>query len=115
MSFMQGDPLPDVTVTKSTDQETPDYYTDYLTDLSDAGETALGLTGAQFTNHRLRTTDQRLRRKVPRCRRRLIEDLMGLAETAGEGFGAIDATNISAFSTRIKRECLNEMEQALCS
>jgi hypothetical protein len=29
---MQGDPLPDVTVTKTTttEQQTPDYYTDYL-------------------------------------------------------------------------------------
>lgn len=48
MSFMQGSPLPNVTTTRTTDQQAPDYYTDYLKGLSAAGETALGKTGDQL-------------------------------------------------------------------
>jgi hypothetical protein len=47
MAITQGDPLPDITKTTTTEQQAPDYYTDYLTDLSKAGETALDLTGAE--------------------------------------------------------------------
>jgi hypothetical protein len=48
MAITQGDPLPDITKTTTTEQQAPDYYTDYLTDLSKAGETALDLTGADL-------------------------------------------------------------------
>ena len=48
MAITQGDQLPDITKTTTTEQQAPDYYTDYLTDLSKAGETALGLTEAQL-------------------------------------------------------------------
>jgi hypothetical protein len=109
MSFMQGDPLPDVTVTKSTDQETPDYYTDYLTALSGAGETALGLTGAQLYEPQtdLQTTGYDAVEDAAGS----YEDLMALAETAGEDFGGIDATNISDFLNPYKKGVLDEMER----
>lgn len=45
MSFTQGAPLPDITQTTTTKDAAPSYYTDYLTDLSKAGTTALGKTG----------------------------------------------------------------------
>jgi hypothetical protein len=48
MSFLQGSPLPDVTVTKTTDQEAPEYYTDYLTGLSKAGQAPLSKTGEEL-------------------------------------------------------------------
>jgi hypothetical protein len=48
MSFMQGSPLPDITVTKTTEQQAPDYYTDYLKDLAGAAEVPLGKTGAEL-------------------------------------------------------------------
>jgi hypothetical protein len=109
MSFMQGDPLPDVTVTKTTDQETPDYYTDYLTDLSKAGETALDLTGAQLYEPQteLQTTGYDAVEDAAGS----YEDLMALAETAGEDFGAIDATNISDFLNPYQKGVLDEMER----
>jgi hypothetical protein len=109
MSFMQGDPLPDVTVTKTTDQETPDYYTDYLTDLSGAGETALGLTGAQLYEPQteLQTTGYDAVEDAAGS----YEDLMALAETAGEDFGGIDATNISDFLNPYQKGVLDEMER----
>lgn len=48
MSFLQGSPLPNVTTTRTTDEQGPDYYTDYLKGLSAAGETALGRTSDQL-------------------------------------------------------------------
>lgn len=43
-TFTQGGALPDITQTTTKTTEAPGYYTDYLTDLSQAGQTALGKT-----------------------------------------------------------------------
>lgn len=47
MSITQGAPLPDVTKTTTTTQTAPDYYTNYLTQIAQAGQGALGQTAAQ--------------------------------------------------------------------
>jgi hypothetical protein len=47
MSIFQGSPLPSVTTTATAKQEAPDYYKDYLTDLSTAASTAMGKTAEQ--------------------------------------------------------------------
>lgn len=47
MSLIQGKPLPDITKTTTTTQTAPDYYTNYLTQLSQTGQTALGRTAAE--------------------------------------------------------------------
>lgn len=47
MSITQGSALPDVTVTTTKADTVPDYYTDYLTNLSGAGEKAMGRTAAE--------------------------------------------------------------------
>jgi hypothetical protein len=109
MSFMQGDPLPDVTVTKTTDQETPDYYTDYLTDLSKAGETALDLTGAELFEPQTEMQTSGYS-KVPTAAA-AYSPLMGLAETAGKDFGGIDATDISDFFDPYQTGVLNELDR----
>jgi hypothetical protein len=41
MGFLQGDPLPNITETTTGVATTPDYYTNYLTGLSQAGQSAL--------------------------------------------------------------------------
>jgi hypothetical protein len=41
MGWLQGEPLPNITETTTGTQTTPDYYTDYLTGLSQAGQSAL--------------------------------------------------------------------------
>ncbi|MBU3734842.1 MAG: hypothetical protein FGM60_04450 [Candidatus Planktophila sp.] len=46
-SFFQGSPLPSVTTTTDKQQTAPGYYTDYLTKLSQTGQTALGRTAAE--------------------------------------------------------------------
>lgn len=46
-SLVQGAPLPDITQTTTTSSTAPKYYTDYLTDLSKSGGTALQKTAAE--------------------------------------------------------------------
>lgn len=46
MAFTQGAPLPDIKETTTTATTAPDYYTNYLSGLSQAGQTALGQTAA---------------------------------------------------------------------
>lgn len=41
MAFLQGDPLPDIRQTTTTATQAPGYFTDYLTGLSQAGQSAL--------------------------------------------------------------------------
>lgn len=41
MGWLQGEPLPNITETTTGTQTTPDYYTNYLTGLSQAGQSAL--------------------------------------------------------------------------
>jgi hypothetical protein len=48
-SFLQGEPLPDVTTTRTTEQQAPEYYTNYLASLSEASKAPLGMTGAELT------------------------------------------------------------------
>lgn len=47
MAFLQGEPLPDVTVTTTKGEEAPKYYTDYLSGLAGAATTATGKTAAE--------------------------------------------------------------------
>ena len=48
MSITQGAPLPDITQTQTTATAGPSYYTDYLTDLSQAGQTAIGRSPSEM-------------------------------------------------------------------
>ena len=47
MALTQGSPLPDITQTTTRTDNAPDYYTKYLTDVSTAGQTAMGRTPTQ--------------------------------------------------------------------
>ena len=109
MSITQGDPLPDITKTTTTEQQAPDYYTDYLEDLAGAGETALGLTGDDLFEPQtaLQTSGYS---KVPTAAG-AYSPLMTIAETAGKTFGGIDATNISDFLNPYESGVLDEMER----
>jgi hypothetical protein len=48
MSLLQGDPLPNITTTKSVDTKGPDWYNDYLKSLASAGTGAMAKTGDQL-------------------------------------------------------------------
>ena len=109
MSFMQGSPLPDVTVTKTTEQETPDYYTDYLEGLAGAGETALGLTGAELFKPKTEMQTSGYS-KVPTAAA-AYSPLMTLAETAGKTFGGIQAEDVAAFFDPYQEGVLAELDR----
>jgi hypothetical protein len=47
MAITQGSPLPDITTTATRTDTAPDYYTNYLTGLSNAATTSMGRTPAQ--------------------------------------------------------------------
>ena len=47
MALTQGSPLPDITQTTTRTDNAPDYYTKYLTDVSTAGQTAMGRSPTQ--------------------------------------------------------------------
>ena len=47
MAFTQGDPLPNITETRTATDTAPKYYTDYLSNLADVGKTATGKTAAE--------------------------------------------------------------------
>ena len=47
MSFLQGAPLPDIKTTETKTDTAPSYYTNYLTGLSTAGQTAMGKSPTQ--------------------------------------------------------------------
>jgi len=47
MAFTQGAPLPDIKQTTTTQDNAPSYYTNYLSGLSQAGQTAMGKTPQQ--------------------------------------------------------------------
>lgn len=47
MALTQGAPLPDITQTTTRTDNAPDYYTKYLTDVSTAGQTAMGRSPTQ--------------------------------------------------------------------
>lgn len=48
MAFLQGAPLPNITETTTRAQEAPQYYTDYLSGLAQAGTSAMGRTPQQM-------------------------------------------------------------------
>jgi hypothetical protein len=104
---MQGDPLPDVTVTKTTEQEAPDYYTDYLAALSGAGGAALGGGKLYQPKTDLQTTGYGMVEDAAGS----YGDLMDLAETAGKGFGGIGATDVSAFFDPYQTGVLDELDR----
>lgn len=47
MAFLQGAPLPDIKTTETKTDTAPSYYTNYLTGLSTAGQTAMGKSPTQ--------------------------------------------------------------------
>jgi hypothetical protein len=47
MAFLQGAPLPDIKTTETKTDTAPSYYTDYLSGLSSAGQTAMGKSPTQ--------------------------------------------------------------------
>lgn len=109
MAFMQGDPLPDITKTTTTELEAPAYYDKYLEDLAGVGSDFLAKTGEEL----IAGLDplQTLGFENVEEAAGAYKDLLGTAETAATGLDGITASDISFFYNPYQENVLNEMER----
>jgi len=107
-SFFQGSPLPSVTTTQTKAETTPGYYTDYLTDLSTAGQTALGRTAAEGIAgyDPLQTTGYG---QVETAAGAYKPGLKTAGETAAKAAGGIDTSRIAALMDPYQTSVVDEM------
>lgn len=110
MSFLQGDPLPDVTVTTSKATQAPEYYTDYLSGLSSAGQAAMGRTAEQgiAAYDPLQTEGYG---KVASGAAAYQPGLSAAQQTVGGLTGGFDTSKISSFMNPYTQNVVSEMER----
>lgn len=108
MAFFQGSPLPSVTTTVDKQQTAPEYYTNYLTGLSQAGQTALGKTAAEgiAPYDPLQTTGYG---QMQTAAGAYQPGLTAAGQTAAGVAGGIDTGRISAFMDPYQRQVVDEM------
>lgn len=107
-SLFQGAPLPDITQTTSTTSTTPDYYKNYLTDLSTAGQTALKGTAATGVAGMdpLQTKGYGALETAADAYKQTLEDATTTAKTAA---GGISADRIKALLNPYTTNVVDEM------
>jgi hypothetical protein len=110
MSITQGSPLPDITKTTTTTQTAPDYYTNYLTKLSTAGQDALKTTAAQgiAAYDPLQTQGYG---QVPTAAGAYQSGLTAAGATAASAAKGITPERISALMNPYTTDVVNEMER----
>jgi len=108
MAFLQGAPLPDVTVTTGKTQTAPDYYTDYLTDLSKVGQTGLEKTAAEgvAAYDPMQTLGYG---KVEDAAGAYLPGITSAQTTAGNLTGGLDLNRISQFMNPYQANVVDEM------
>ena len=107
-SFTQGAPLPDIKATETRTDVAPEYYTDYLKGLSEAGKTAMGKTAAQgiAAYDPLQTQGYGM---VPGAATAYQPGLTAAGKTAAGVAGGIDLSRISALMDPYQRQVVDEM------
>ena len=108
MGFLQGAPLPDVKVTTTKDQTAPDYYTDYLTDLSKVGTDALKTTAEEgvAAYDPMQTLGYGM---VEDAAGAYLPGLTAAQTTAGNLTGGLDLSRISEFMNPYQTNVVDEM------
>lgn len=108
MAITQGAPLPDITETTTKAQAVPDYYTQYLQGLSQAGQTALGRTAAEGVAPMdvLQTQGYGM---VPGAAQAYKPGLAAAGQTAATAAAGFDPTRIQAFMDPYQRQVVDEM------
>jgi len=110
MGFLQGSPLPDVTVTTGKTQAAPEYYTDYLTDLSKVGTDALKTTAE--TGVAAYDPMQTLGYgKVEDAAKAYLPGITSAQTTAGNLTAGLDLNRISQFMNPYQTNVVDEMER----
>ena len=108
MSITQGAPLPDIRTTETRTQAVPEYYTQYLQDLSGAGRTALGRTAAEGVAPMdvLQTQGYEM---VPGAATAYQPGLTAAGRTAQALTEGIDPNRISALMDPYQKQVVDEM------
>lgn len=109
MAVFQGAPLPNITETTKKLTETPQFYTDYLSGLSQAGATALGKTPDQLVAP-LTALQQQGYAAVPGAAEAYRPQLATAQQTAGQAAG-VGAEDISRFMDPYTQNVVQEMER----
>ena len=110
MGFLQGAPLPDVTVTTGKTQAAPDYYTDYLADLSKVGTDALKTTAEKgvAAYDPMQTLGYS---KVEDAAKAYVPGITAAETTAGNLTAGLDLNRISQFMNPYQTNVVDEMER----
>lgn len=108
MSITAGSPLPNVTETTTKALTAPEYLTNYLTGLSQVGQTALGKTAEQGVAgyDPLQTTGYG---QMETAAGAYKPGLTAAGQTAAGVAGGIDTGRISAFMDPYQRQVVDEM------
>lgn len=108
MSFFQGSPLPSVTTTIDKTLTAPDYYTNYLTDLSQTGQTALDRTAAEGIAgyDPLQTTGYG---QMEGAAGAYKPGLTAAGQTAAKSAAGIDTSRIGALMDPYQKNVVDEM------
>lgn len=108
MAFTQGAPLPNITETTTTQQALPDYYTNYLSGLSQAGTSALGKTGAELVAG-LDPLQKQAYAAVPAAATSYVPGLQAAETTAGGVAQGLTPERIQSFMNPYTGAVVDEM------
>jgi hypothetical protein len=108
MSITQGSPLPNVTQTTTRADVAPDYYTQYLQGLSQAGQTAIGRSAAEGVAPMdvLQTQGYGM---VPGAATAYQPGLTAAGQTAATAAAGFDPNRIQAFMDPYRQNVVDEM------
>ena len=108
MAITQGDPLPNVTQTTTRAEVAPDYYTQYLQDLSQAGQTAMARPVGQGVApmDALQTQGYGM---VPGAATSYQPGLTAAGQTAATAAAGFDPNRIQALMDPYQRQVVDEM------
>ena len=108
MALTQGSPLPDITQTTTRTDTAPDYYTNYLQNLSSAAKTGMGRTAAEGIAgyDPLQTLGYG---NVPDAAGAYKSGLSSATQTAKTAAGGLDPTRIAALMDPYQKQVVDEM------
>lgn len=108
MALTQGSPLPDITTTTTQAAQAPEYYTNYLTGLSQAGQTAMGRAPQEMVAgyDPLQTQGYAA---IPGAATAYQPGLTAAQKTAGRAAAGVTPQNIAAFMNPYTKSVVEEM------
>lgn len=108
MSITQGSPLPDITTTTTQAKTAPSYYTDYLSGLSQAGQTALSRTPGQMIAG-LDPLQMRAYAELPEAAAAYQPGLSAAEQTAASAATGVSPERLASFMNPYTKNVVEEM------